>query len=61
MMLRHLKPGPELEEITREVAEYERFRALVGQVTEVNEEICETRLVIPAPGRRRRLSRGYAA
>ena len=29
----HLKPGPELEKARREVAEYERFRALVGQVT----------------------------
>jgi hypothetical protein len=28
---RHLKPGPELDKIRAEVAEYERFRALVGQ------------------------------
>ena len=42
----HLKPGPELEKTRREVAEYERFRDLVGQVTEVNEAICEVR---PAP------------
>ena len=40
---RHLKPGPELEKIRREVAEYERFRALVGQVSEVNEAICDAR------------------
>ncbi len=40
---RHLKPGPELEKVTREVAEYERFRVLVGQVAEINEEICEAR------------------
>ena len=46
---RHLKPGPELEKIRREVGEYERFRDLVGQVTEVNEAICEARPVIP-PG-----------
>jgi hypothetical protein len=45
---RHLKPGPELEKIAAEVAEYERFRVLMGQVTEVNEEICETRPV-PRP------------
>jgi hypothetical protein len=45
---RHLKPGPELDKIRAEVAEYERFRALVGQVTEVNEEICGARPV-PAP------------
>jgi Family of unknown function (DUF6788) len=46
---RHLKPGPELEKIRREVAEYERFRDLVGQVTEVSEAICEARPAAP-PG-----------
>ena len=46
---RHLKPGPELEKIRREVGEYERFRDLVGQVTEVNEAICEARPATP-PG-----------
>ena len=47
----HLRPGPELEKAEREVAEYERFRALVEQVTEVNEAICEARpLVRPAGG-----------
>ena len=45
----HLKPGPELEKARREVAEYERFRGLVGQVTEVNEAICQARPA--APGR----------
>jgi hypothetical protein len=39
----HLRPGPELEKAEREVAEYERFRALVEQVAEVNEAICEVR------------------
>jgi hypothetical protein len=43
----HLKPGPELEKARREVAEYERFRDLVGQVTEVNEEICQSRPAAP--------------
>src|SRR5260370_11020011 len=33
----HLKPGPELEKARRGGAEDERFRDLVGQVTEVNE------------------------
>ena len=52
---RHLKAGPELDKVRREVAEYERFRALVGQVTEVNEEICEARPLLssaagPPPG-----------
>jgi hypothetical protein len=45
----HLRPGPELEKVRREVGEYERFRDLVGQVTEVNEAICEARPVTP-PG-----------
>jgi hypothetical protein len=44
---RRRRSGPELEKIRREVAEYERFRDLVEQVTEVNEAICEAR---PAPG-----------
>jgi len=47
-VVRHLRPGPELEKIRREVAEYERFRALVGQVSEVNEAICEARPLLPA-------------
>lgn len=43
----HLRAGPELEKARREVAEYERFRNLVVQVTEVNEEICSTRPAVP--------------
>lgn len=43
----HLRPGPELDKAEREVAEYERFRDLVGQVTEVNEAICEARPAAP--------------
>jgi hypothetical protein len=43
----HLRPGPELEKARREVAEYQRFRDLVGQVTEVNEAICDVRPVTP--------------
>ena len=47
----HLRPGPELEKARREVAEYERFRDLVGQVTEVNEAICSARPLVPGePG-----------
>jgi hypothetical protein len=48
---RHLKPGPELDKIRREVTEYERFRDLVGQVAEVNEAICEARPVPPGSPR----------
>jgi len=43
----HLRPGPELEKARREVAEYERFRDLTGQVTEVNEAICAARPAVP--------------
>ena len=43
----HLRPGPELDKARREVAEHERFRELVGQVTEVNEAICQARPVVP--------------
>lgn len=44
---RHLRPGPELDKARREVAAYQRFRDLVGQVTEVNEAICDARPVTP--------------
>ena len=50
-MTRHLKQGPELEKIRREVAEYERFRDLVGRAAEVNEAICEARPVPPGSAR----------
>ncbi len=43
----HLRPGPELDKARREVAEYERFRDLVGRVTQVNEEICSARPAEP--------------
>jgi hypothetical protein len=43
----HLRPGLELDKARREVAEYERFRNLVGQVTEVNEAICAARPAVP--------------
>jgi hypothetical protein len=49
-LTRHLKPGPELDKIAAEVAEYQRFRALVGQVTEINEEICEAKPATPSAG-----------
>ena len=45
----HVKPGPELDKLEREVANYERFRALVAEVTEVNEAICEARPVGETP------------
>jgi len=39
----HLKPGPELEKVRAEVANYERFRSILREVIEVNEQICELR------------------
>jgi Family of unknown function (DUF6788) len=44
----HLRPGPELEKTEREVAAWERFRALTGEIEQVNEAICGAR---PPPGR----------
>jgi hypothetical protein len=44
----HLRPGPDLDKARREVAEYERFRNLTGQLTEVNEAICRARPAVPA-------------
>lgn len=44
---RQLAPGPELDKVSREVATYQHFRALVGQVTEVNDAICAARPVSP--------------
>ena len=43
----HLRPGPELDKARREVAEHERFKDLVRQVTEVNEAICAARPAVP--------------
>jgi hypothetical protein len=43
----HLKPGPELDKVRREVAEYKRFRDLCDQLTEVSEQICALRPVLP--------------
>jgi hypothetical protein len=41
----HLRPGPELEKAGREVAEHQRFAALVEEVTAVSEAICAARPV----------------
>jgi hypothetical protein len=41
----HLKPGPELDKAEREVAEHQRFAALVEEVTAVSEAICAARPV----------------
>ena len=36
----HLKPGPELDKVRREVAEHQRFADLVEEVSQVSEAIC---------------------
>jgi hypothetical protein len=41
----HLRPGPELEKVAREVAEHQRFADLVEEVTAVSEAICAARPV----------------
>ena len=46
----HLRPGPELEKAEREVAEWERFRALAGEIEQVNEAICDARPPLAPPG-----------
>lgn len=46
----HLRPGPELDKAGREVAEWERFRALTGQLEQVNEAICDARPPLAEPG-----------
>jgi hypothetical protein len=43
----HLKPGPGLDKARREIAAYQRFRDLSGQIAEVSEQICRLRPVLP--------------
>jgi hypothetical protein len=57
----HLRPGPELEKVRREVAEHQRFADLVEEVSQVSEAICASRPVAgtapPPPGGERGGSR----
>lgn len=39
----HLRPGPELEKAQHEVVNYKRFRTLVDEIVDVNEQICDER------------------
>lgn len=43
----HLKPGPALDKISREVANHKAFMARVDQIVEVNEAICDARPISP--------------
>lgn len=38
-----LRPGRELEKVAGEVANYQRFKGMVAELVEVNEQICESR------------------
>ena len=46
----HPRPGPELDKAQREAGEWERFRALTGQIEAVNEAICDARPPLAEPG-----------
>jgi hypothetical protein len=46
----HPRPGPGLEKAQREAGEWERFRALSGQIEAVNEAICDARPPLAGPG-----------
>jgi hypothetical protein len=43
-----VRPGPELDTVTREVAAWQRFQALVDAIAAVNEAICGVRPVAAA-------------
>lgn len=40
---RNIHPGAELEKVNQEVANHHRFRELIKQIIEVNEQICDLR------------------
>lgn len=46
----HLKPGPALDKVTGEVANYKRFKDVVGEIVDVSEAICDTRPASPLCG-----------
>jgi hypothetical protein len=46
----HPRPGPELDKAQREAGQWERFRALTGQIEAVNEAICAARAPLAEPG-----------
>jgi hypothetical protein len=48
----HPRPGPELDKAQREAAEWDRFKALTGQIEAVNEAICDARPALSEPGAR---------
>ncbi len=46
----HLKPGPELDKVAGEVANYKRFKQIVSEIVGVSETICEARPASPLAG-----------
>jgi hypothetical protein len=46
----HPRPGPELDKAQREAGEWDRFRAVTGQIEAVNEAICDARPPFAGPG-----------
>lgn len=44
---RQVAPGPELDKVNREVANYKQFLVQVDRIVEVNEAICDARPVVP--------------
>lgn len=46
----HLKPGPELDKVSGEVANHKRFKQIVGEIVGVSEAICEARPISPLAG-----------
>lgn len=46
----HFKPGPALDKVTGEVANYKRFKDIVGEIIEVSEAVCDTRPASPLSG-----------
>ncbi len=46
----HLRPGPELEKVTGEVANYARFKRILGEIVEVSEAICRARPILALAG-----------
>ncbi|MGH9064122.1 MAG: DUF6788 family protein, partial [Acidimicrobiales bacterium] len=45
---RQLTSGPEVDKVRREMANYKEFMAQVGEIVEINEEICEARPIPPS-------------
>ena len=45
---RRFPVGPELDKATRETANYKRFKGIVEEIVEVNEQICDAKPAVPS-------------